>query len=501
MATEADVKSVQQEIHEVWTNPPVRDNLFGNVLRSVKVAKIRGLNLTVEFQWPVVAIGGVNGSGKTTLLQVCSAAYTKAGSASHYYTIGRWISPALGAETPPIAPDAVVNFAFWDQTPTFAIPYKEEQTKWGYPRRGNPSRNVEFIGITNFAPRIERLDRTHQHRSQLNIVNTDAAHPRVVESVSRILDCPYTSLASHTVSVPNAQWSDKIPELRRGASTYTEGHMGAGEQKIVRLIASLEALPSKSLVLLEEPELTLHPDAQYGLAWYVMALARRKGHQIIIATHSPHIFEALPKQGRVILSRDNAGIAVLHGVTHLKAARELSKSVRTNADLVLVEDAVGHRLLTEIFRRFSKDLLANATIVEVGSAQDVQRMVARLREQDVRAIGVRDPDFGGAPPQGLFSLPGNQLPEQLLLDPANVARTEQFWNGITEAVALARVQGQGLQGAAQAKRVFAALCKQVDETDDFLSDRLTLGWLSDPGTATACNALVQAAQQALDAAA
>lgn len=498
MASEADVKSVQQEIQELWTNPPVRDNLFGNALRSVKIDKIRGLGLTVEFQWPVVAIGGVNGSGKTTILQLCSAAYTKQGSAKHYYTIGRWISPALGAETPPIAPDASVTFTFWDQTPTVPIPYKVEQRKWGYPRRGNPARNVEFVGIANFAPRIERLDRTHQHRSQLSIVNTDAAHPRILESVSRILDCPYASLESHTVTVPNADWSDKIPELRRGAHRYTEGHMGAGEQKIVRLIAALEVLPSKSLVLLEEPELTLHPDAQYGLAWYMMALSKRKGHQIIIATHSPHIFEALPKEGRVVLSRDNAGIAVLHGVTHLKAARELSRSVRTNHDLVLVEDIVAGRLLTEIFRRFSGAMLANATIVEVGSAHDVARMVARLRGQGVRAVGVRDPDQGAAPAQGLFSLPGALSPEELLLGNANVVRTEGLLHGITAAVELARVQGQGLQGAAQAKKVFAALCKQLNAAEDFVSDRLTLGWLSDAGTAVHCAALVQAVQQALD---
>jgi predicted ATP-dependent endonuclease of OLD family len=38
--------------------------------------------------------------------------------------------------------------------------------------------------------------------------------------------------------------------------------MGAGEQKVVRLVQELERLPARSLILLEEPELTLHPDAQ-----------------------------------------------------------------------------------------------------------------------------------------------------------------------------------------------------------------------------------------------
>jgi predicted ATPase len=498
MANETDVNTARSALDSIWNNPPARDQRFGNALKSVSLNNIRGLSVTVELQWPVVAIGGINGCGKTTTLQVCSAAYTKSGTGKHYYTLGRWIGPALAGETPPISHPAEIKFGFWDTTPSLVVPYQVERTRWGYPRRGNPERNVAFVGIANFAPRIERLDRTHQNRARLNILATQKLDPRLVESVSRILGNPYDEVAFHTVSAPNAKWRDEIPELARGGHRYTEGHMGAGEQKAVRLIQFIEQISDHSLVLLEEPELTLHPDAQFGLAWYLMTLAKRKGHQIIIATHSPYIFEALPTEARVLLMRDNAGVAVLHSVTHLSAARELSASVRSNRDLVFVEDEVASRFLTEIWRRLAPDLLKSATIIQIGSSADVQRMVDRLRGQGVRAVGIRDPDQGDAPSQGLFSLPGDCSPEQLLLDDNNLGRAEKLLGGIKAAACRAKVQGHGYAGSEAAKRIFAGLCSELEMSSDFIADRLTLALLSETAWEEESKRLLVSLRQAFE---
>jgi hypothetical protein len=232
-------------------------------------------------------------------------------------------------------------------------------------------------------------------RNRLQITHTEAFDARVVESISKILGRPYEQAKLHTVGIAKGKWSETLPELTRRGANYSEPHMGAGEQKVVRLVHALEALPQKSLVLLEEPEITLHPDAQRGLAWYLMTLSRRKGHQIIIATHSPEIFEALPSKARVLLVRDKKGKPeVLHNVRSLSAARELSSQVRTNNDLILVEDPVARTMLREVFRRHGKDLLGSAAVIPIGNTDDVQRMVTLFRKQGIQAVGVRDPDIG-----------------------------------------------------------------------------------------------------------
>jgi hypothetical protein len=255
--------------------------------------------------------------------------------------------------------------------------------------------------------------------------------------------------------------------------------MGAGEQKVVRLVHVLESLPQKSLVLLEEPEITLHPDAQRGLAWYLMTLSRRKGHQIIIATHSPEIFEALPSKARVMLVRDKEGKPeVLHNVRYLSAARELSSQVRTNNDLILVEDPVARTMLLEVFRRHGKDLLGNTAVIPIGNTDDVQRMVTMFRNQGIQAIGVRDPDIGDNPVDGMFSLPGNLSPEQTLLQEENIAEAAKLIDGIQDAFERAKVHGLGFEGSKAAKRIFEVLPHEVGLEKELLADRLTIAWLN-----------------------
>lgn len=500
MANQQDVNNAIASIDEVWGNPPARNGLFGNALRSLQVSGIRGLELELEFAWPVVAIGGINGSGKTTLLQLCSSAYTKHGSGARHFTLGRWIGQSFDAvgETPTIETNASILYQFVDETPSLSVDYQAARTRWGYPRRGNPERNVDFVGIANFAPRIEKLDRTHQNRTRLEVRATQAMNDRLVESISRILGNPYGAVEFHTVSAPNANWTDEIPQLARNGVSYTEAHMGAGEQKLVRLVRHLESLPRKSLVLLEEPELTLHPDAQFGLAWYLMTLAKRQGHQIIIATHSASIFEALPQAARVVVSREAGSSTVLHNVTKLAAARELSVSVRANKALIFVEDATAKHLLSQIIDRYASDLRDNTSIIDVGSDADVRRMVLKLREQEVHAVGVRDPDVGENG-HCLFSLPGNLSPEQVLLGEQNIKRADAFYSGFAAAFGRASAQGRGYGGSAQAKRIMRALPVELQQSPDFVSDRLALAWLSAEGNELSARELIANLRGAIEA--
>lgn len=383
MLTDAEVAAAVQATDEVWRDANVRRNLFGNALKKVRVAGIRGINAEIEFGWPVVAVAGVNGTGKTTLLQIASAAYSRA-QGGRYYKLGEWIRNELHGDTPPVSANARVAFSFLD-TPDIPVPYEAANSRWRYPRRGNPQRYVEFIGITSFSPRIEQRGRVHVFQSRLEIRASEPLSRQAIQSISTICGRAFTAGHVHTVGSPNGTWSESLPQLTRDAVTYSEPHMGAGEQKVVRLVRQLERLPRQSLIILEEPELTLHPDAQRGLAWYLMGLARRQGHQILIATHSADIFETLPQAARVLLVRGPRGaIDVLPNAKYLAAARELAANVRLNKDIILVEDAVAARLLNEILLRYSRAVLSHCTVVPVGSANDVRRLVASFTQAGVR---------------------------------------------------------------------------------------------------------------------
>jgi hypothetical protein len=254
--------------------------------------------------------------------------------------------------------------------------------------------------------------------------------------------------------------------------------MGAGEQKVVRLVQKLEAIPDKAMILLEEPEITLHPDAQRGLAWYLMTLSARKGHQIIIATHSSEIFDTMPQESRILLVRNGVKVEALHKVPYLRAARELSRTIRTNKSLILVEDEVAKAFLEEMLRRHNRPVFDNTCVVPVGNTDDVNRMVKSLRTQQVKVIGVRDPDIGANEEAGLLSLPGEKAPEELLLGNENIEEAEKVLSGITDAFNRAKASGLGLAGSKWAKKVFSALPGELSASREFISDRLTLAWLA-----------------------
>lgn len=490
MATAQDIQNEVQLLEEKWNNPPARDGLFGNILKTVTIQNIRAVDATIEFTWPITAIGGTNGSGKTTILQICSTAYSK-NVGGRYFSLGNWIRTGLREETPAIKEPAEVTFSFWDTTPTLDVYYTPKRSRWEYPRRKKAERYVEFIGIASFAPRIEKRDRVHAFQSSLEIKKSEKIHIKILQSISRILGISYDEANVYSVGTSTGKWTDTLPAIKRENTVYAEPHMGAGEQKIVRLIQFLEALPKKSLVLLEEPEITLHPDAQRGLAWYLMTLSRRQGHQIIIATHSTEIFEALPEQARILLIRNGNGVEALHKAPYLRAARELSSSVKTNKDIILVEDTVAQAFLTEILRRHDRALLEQSCIVAIGNTDDVQRMVKSFKERGVRAIGVRDPDIGENTTLGLFSLPGDQAPESLLLEPNNLTRAESFVSGIKDAFDRAKAQGLGLQGSKWSKKIFEALPGEAGLEPEQLADRLTLAWFSEPANNEAARALVE----------
>lgn len=480
MATAADIAKEIEEISKIWGNPAARNGLFGNLLKSVHVRGVRGMTANLEFTWPVVAVAGTNGSGKTTVLQLCSAAYVKA-EGGRNYKIGEWVRNALEDESPAFGDQSSVAFSFWNDAPGFSIPYSKDRTRWDYPRRNNPERLVQFFGISTFAPRIERKDRLHVFRSQIEVKESAPFDNNLVSSMSKVLGVPYESGTMHTVGLAKGNWSDDLPLVKRGAYGYAEPHMGAGEQKVIRMMRALEALPNRSLVLLEEPEITLHPDAQRGLAWYLMNLTRRKGHQIILTTHSSELFEALPEEARVLIVRRKTGVDIIPRAPCAAAARELSGVAKTNKDLLLVEDLVAKAFLTDILERYDKPLLLNACIVPVGNTHDVYKLVQTFRDEGVRAIGVRDPDIGGAPDDFVFSLPGDLAPEELLLADDNIAAAENLINSIGEAFNRAKIAGIGLVGSKWAKKVFPALASEMGIETAKLRDRLTIAWLSANG--------------------
>lgn len=83
-------------------------------------------------------------------------------------------------------------------------------------------------------------------------------------------------------------------KLKTNLHNYSEAWAGSGEFAVVQLVTAVDSAPKKSLIILDEPEVSLHPGAQNRLLQFLSESALKKQHQIVFATHSPALIESLP---------------------------------------------------------------------------------------------------------------------------------------------------------------------------------------------------------------
>ena len=67
--------------------------------------------------------------------------------------------------------------------------------------------------------------------------------------------------------------------------------------------------PENSIILIDEPELSLHPKWQQRIVDVYRKIG--ENNQIIIATHSPHILGSVKKENIILLDKDGEGKIVV----------------------------------------------------------------------------------------------------------------------------------------------------------------------------------------------
>lgn len=149
------------------------------------------------------------------------------------------------------------------------------------------------------------------------------------------------------------------------------------------VIAILQAFEERrkqgAILLLEEPEMFLHPQMQRSL--YKTLREIGKSNQLIYATHSPH-FVSVPDYSDVRLVRKGAngtGVVMSDLPTNAKRQEKLIKELDPERNelffatrLLIVEGDTEKLALPEYARRLKIDLdRQGATIVEVGGKRNI----------------------------------------------------------------------------------------------------------------------------------
>jgi hypothetical protein len=399
------------ELHNKYL-PQNRYANFGPALKSVRIRGFRGIDdLTVEFQYPITAISGLNGAGKSTVGQLCLGGYRKPATVTgikRFYV--RDFFPASAADPDPFGPDSSVVFEYntTDANNSQTLTVARANKEWsGYKRQ--PERSCYYIGFTIYIPKVEQRDLSVYRGSQVALGAQRPIADDVRERVGRILGQHYDAM--HFQGITHGQRHGELGIAQRFGAQYSENNMGFGEGRTLYLVDLLENSPEQSLFVIEEPETSLHENAQFELGRYLLDVCNRRHHQIVMTTHSSTLLNALPADARLMLLRDSAGVEAFPQMSAARA-RSILSGGHHRALCILVEDEFAKLLLIEMIRRTDSQLLRCIEIHGVGDKKAVRSGAMFMRRINRPYAAVRDPDVGPDHPNGIFSFPGTQPPER-----------------------------------------------------------------------------------------
>lgn len=118
---------------------------------------------------------------------------------------------------------------------------------------------------------------------------------------------------------------------------YSECFAGSGELAVVNSVLALDKIEKNDLILLDEPETSLHPGAQRRFLEYLLKVVNDKKVQVVISTHSPTFVDLLPEEALVVLDETADGVVARQNPTKLGAFHRLGQP-SPNKILIIAED-------------------------------------------------------------------------------------------------------------------------------------------------------------------
>ena len=136
---------------------------------------------------------------------------------------------------------------------------------------------------------------------------------------------------------------------------YSEAFAGSGEVAVTSCVVQVLKAVRGTLVLLDEPEVSLHPGAQERLLAFLTHTARTRQLQVIFSTHSPHLVAMLPDDAiKSFHQLDNGRFDVIPS-THPYAAFRRLGAIGGGKIRVIVEDRLAKAVVAQALLTFPDD--------------------------------------------------------------------------------------------------------------------------------------------------
>ena len=233
---------------------------------------------------------------------------------------------------------------------TYEINRKEAKQ---YIRRRSPYLKRIFSG-ENDVKLKNNSDIIHE---QLKTINA-TSHRDWLDIINYILGKNYSEI-KYVYHRAYETWGVSTIVKTESGLQYSEANAGSGENAIINMVVAIMSATKGSLILLDEPEVSLHPGAQKRLKMFLLNCINNYYHQIIISTHSSVFIEDMPKNALKLLERNNTGtVDVSNEVFFNEAFFNITEQI-TDKSLILCEDISAKILIEQILKSMGKEAYFN----------------------------------------------------------------------------------------------------------------------------------------------
>ena len=195
-------------------------------------------------------------------------------------------------------------------------------------------RNYEFINVVNSELMEDIPSYIATRRNYLATIEEDLTMKEITNKVVNEINSIFDILELDVKLKGFSKDEKTMPIFENSAGEeFDINDLSSGEKQLFLRTLSIKMLePKNSIILIDEPELSLHPKWQQRIIEVYKKIG--ENNQIIIATHSPHILGSVSSENIFILYRDE------NGKIEAKTGDELYSSYGQPVDRVL-KDIMG----------------------------------------------------------------------------------------------------------------------------------------------------------------
>lgn len=247
--------------------------------------------------------------------------------------------------------------------------FHKRSDHWIHSYKERPDRDVFYLGIGSSVPNIETEKNKNQKIVSVRDNNHQVANNALVRSAaSYIMNRNYTDIYYSTTGR-----SEYVTVQVDNNLTYRSLSMGAGEQRLFKILDILYRAPKYSLILIDELDLTLHTAALRRLIEKMVQRANDKNLQIVFTSHREEITKMPDINVRHIYQTTGQTLC-LENTTPDCIDRLVGSP--TNTLDVYVEDDLAEAIASKCL--LQKGILKHSAIHRIGAASNAFAVAAGL---------------------------------------------------------------------------------------------------------------------------